>query len=58
MMLLNSQEWVRVENNTQHKSSNTDRNIGKGWVELDCRAHSSELGWWTTPHKIEDDISN
>ena len=57
-MLLSSQEWGGVENNTQHKIPKPDRNIGKSWIELDFPAHRSELGWWTTLQKIYYDIAN
>ena len=37
MILLSSQEWGRVENNTCNKISKPKRIVGKGWVELDCK---------------------
>ena len=57
-MLLSSQEWGGVENNTPHESLNPDCNVGKILFELDCRARGSELGWWSTPEKIDDDLAN
>ena len=48
MMLSISQEYGKVEKNTTYKN----------WVELDFQGYTSELGWWTTPHIIDDDIAN
>ena len=57
-MMLIYQEWDGVVDNTQHKNPKPDRNDGKSWVELDCWAHRSDLGWLITPQNMYDDLSN